>query len=306
MRKQMIGLVAVAGVVLALASAAQATVIVYDGFDNGTVNLGTLAGQGGGTGFSGNWVFGLNSDTSGYQAAGLTFSNLQVTGGHATMAAPSGAVAARRTVSRPLGVTQTGTIWGSYLIRSPLISVNVAGVLVHTAANGHDDSNTFGVFPTRYGATNGQMRVSAPGTGSNLEFDGSLSTDTTYINLLKFTNLGGGSQLHTLTTWTLTEAQFDNFKAGGMLESALNAASLGTGSTQVVQRGTHSRTTVESLTTTDFFSLHTINAADQAVRFDEVRISNVSLDEVTPIPEPATMGLLALGGVAGLRRRRRR
>ena len=40
--------------------------------------------------------------------------------------------------------------------------------------------------------------------------------------------------------------------------------------------------------------------------YDEVRISNASLAETAPVPEPATLGLVALGGLGLLLLKRRK
>ena len=58
---------------------AQFTTIAYDGFNYGA---GTLAGQNGGTGWSGHWTNDYSSGTSfGVSTNGLTYSGLAVTGG---------------------------------------------------------------------------------------------------------------------------------------------------------------------------------------------------------------------------------
>ena len=51
-------------------------------------------------------------------------------------------------------------------------------------------------------------------------------------------------------------------------------------------------------------SWNTYGGSDTLSLWDEIRIADTWADAV-PVPEPATVGLLALGGVALLRRRRR-
>src|SRR2546428_11716379 len=60
---------------------AHAAIIYYEGFNYGAAD-GSLAGQNGGTGFSGPWTSGNPGIT--YASAGLSFSDLSVSGGSVT------------------------------------------------------------------------------------------------------------------------------------------------------------------------------------------------------------------------------
>ena len=53
----------------------------------------------------------------------------------------------------------------------------------------------------------------------------------TYLQVFKYVNTGG--TFYTATEWLLTEAQFAGFKVGGLAESELDAAGIGSGAGEV-------------------------------------------------------------------------
>jgi hypothetical protein len=301
-----------------LPNTSNAAIFVYEGFNYGGSDLGSLSGLGGGgsVGFGANtWALGLGAtDTSGYKAAGLTFSNLDVVGGVGTMSSPAFTVAGRRTFSRQLGITQTGTVWGSFLFRTTDVGQPGAAVIVDNTAGPFDQGGHFHASTTRDATAIGKILMND--NASNVNNSGTnISPNTTYLHLFKMTNLGAASTTHTMDNWILTEAQFDNFKGGGLTEAELNAATLGTGATQVQQRATlNSGTFVATMTTTDFLALNAVGSTTAPFEFDEIRFSNVDLNEVVPlassgggaVPEPSTfaLGILAIAGLAACRWRR--
>jgi len=305
--KKLVAALAVVGVVMFVAQVSHAAVFVYEGFDYGGSNLGSLVSQGGGSsvGFGSNtWAMGLGADTSGYLASGLTFSNLVVTGGTGTLSSPAFTVAGRRTVSRRLGITQTGDVYGGFLLRSSDNGGQPgAALIVDNTAGPMDQHGHFAAHTTRDGVAVGKALVN-DNAGTDVNLTGTaISANTTYLHLFKINALGSSGS-HTFENWILTEAQFDNFKTGGLTEAELNAASTGTAASQVLQKGFVTESFTPTMTTTDYVAFNAVGATSAPFQFDEIRFSNVSLNEVVPIPEPATLALVA-AGLGGLRRRRR-
>ena len=121
-----------AGMGLAVSTTVRAGLVVYEGFnyagqaDNAALGAAAFIG---GTGLSSNW-----QGVGKYRTSGLTFSDLAVAGG-----------CAEGTNSdiyyRKLNVSQTGTIWGSFLFKS-LGAVDTTDTLssfvVSKKANGND------------------------------------------------------------------------------------------------------------------------------------------------------------------------
>src|SRR5207302_2967607 len=82
----------------------------YEGFDYGAAN-GSLAGQNGGTGFSGVWTPSNPGIT--YASTGLSFSDLRVSGGSVTATGTDGI--GNALFYRPLTSTLSGVYYGSFL-----------------------------------------------------------------------------------------------------------------------------------------------------------------------------------------------
>jgi hypothetical protein len=277
-----------------------APLFVYEGFDpasapadgaliNGVAGV-TSAGFDPGSSWS---SFGTSPANATYVASGLTFSTLPVTGGAMRVQSPGNTP--RANASRPLNVGATGTIYGSYLARlgansdeQDITGVSVASV--NSYGNGSDaindvshfqvnidmyqGSGTFGGGTINGDATPvGRFYNNASGT------DVAASIDTTYLVLFKMENLStpGTDILQTLTSWILTAAQYDNFIIGGLTEAELNAATEGTLSTNVLQRGSLTRTTDATFSATDFLLVNTAFTTNTIV--DELRLSNTTLNE---------------------------
>ena len=277
------------GAALALAfptTAARASLLVYEGFNYAgqSDNAALGAAFNGGTGLNSNW-----QGTGKYRTTGLTFSDLAVAGGCAQNGGS-------QIYYRPLNVSQTGTLWGSFLFQSVGVvdsSTTLLSYVVSKQANGTDyNANTnFGVTPKRYNGTNGDIRLG--GTPPNPTFvvnsgGTAVTQGITYLVLFKVENLiasgAATATSQTITSWILSAAQYDNFKSGGLTEAELNAATQGSGATSVMQRTTLTATQKASFSVNDFLTVQSNNAGD--FMNDEFRFSDASLAEVAPSGNP--------------------
>jgi hypothetical protein len=289
-------------VCFALAPHAGAELLMYEGFAYGAASGDLINMSGSALGLDGTSYSG--DDRVDYDPAGLTFGSLQTSGGHASLGYNASAFNASRGLN--FNIT-SGTLYGSFLFQA------------------YDDAGgDGGISPIMFGSTTSDNTselalagntASGGGVHAGLKIYGnqtvaagsSLTIDTTYLVLFQVNNMGaldGDTQL--INLWVLSEAQFENFRSLGLTDSLLNAASLGDEATSVWQRVSYELPVTGSnnisLTDTDQFVLFSWRSK---YLVDEVRLSNASLNEVTPIPE-ATSALLmgcALGGLA-LRRRR--
>jgi hypothetical protein len=121
----------------------------------------------------------------------------------------------------------------------------------------------------------------------------------TYLTLFKISTIA-----LTINGWVLSAAQFDVFKAGGITEAELDAAAFGTGTNQI-----WARTSVTGQDPVRISHLNIYMNAGEGVNatlsMDEFRLSNFSLNEVTPVPEPSGVALILLGaGLLGSARKR--
>jgi hypothetical protein len=318
-------------VVLALVSPVSAALLVYEGFDptsapaDGALITGVAGATSVGFDTSSSWTsFGTTGAESTYVASGLTFSTLPVAGGAMRQVGPGNTP--RANASRPLDVGATGTVYGSYLARlgvnndeQDLTGVSISGVSSYgDGSDAINDVTHFQVNIDMYagggtfggGTINGNASPtgrfynnSTSGTG-----DVASSLNTTYLVLFKMENLStlGTDVSQTLTSWILTEAQYNNFLTDGNLtDTELNGATEGSGATNVLQRGTLTRTTDATFSNTDFLLVN--SAFEVNTILDEFRISNASLNEAIGIavPEPNSIVLIMIGmaGVVRLRRR---
>ncbi len=278
---------------------AQASLIVYEGFNYGAVN-GTINGQSGGSGMSGSW----SASSGSYLATGLTFGpNLSVSGGAAVISS-GGPGTNSKAYSRFLGLTQTGTIFGSYLIKTTVdtsVATNFRGISALVIGPTANDGTTYDLAANEFGTNNGGVRgVGTPGYPSYLT-GVAPSLNTTYLFLFKLTNVGSPNE--TTSAWILDQPQYDHFKTAGttpgtLLESDLNAAATGVAATNVLERGSFSGTATGTFTTTDMLSLFAFatDSDTTTAQMDELRIANGSLNEVA-VPEPGTLGLTAAAAI---------
>jgi hypothetical protein len=117
-----------------------------------------------------------------------------------------------------------------------------------------------------------------------------IGVGTTYLVLFS-ANLIDNSP--TVTMWMLSSAQFDTFKSGGLTEAELNGATIGTGSSNVWGRSTVTGTdaTLDATNNVKFMAYGGFEggtAPTTRVSYDELRLSQTSLDDVTPVPDYTT------------------
>jgi hypothetical protein len=301
-------------------SSTHAALVVHEGFDYGPVPS-LLNGLGNTTevGLQGTWTYnGTNGTTVSYDPTGLTFSDLVVTGGLAQLNGVAGAGDRIAAVGRQLNVdAQSGTIWGSYLFRpiSDLTTRSVGSLLQGNAANVSDNTAYFSLANNEFNQNIGGVRVSNTiGGGSALATGGVIpSLATTYLYVFRLDNIGAPSgTTQTATAWMMSELQYDNFKSGGLDESELNGALIGTFDTNIMQRV--SFTTANPLANpgtfdnTDFLRLFNFGGAEFITQYDELKFSNSNVNEaVQGVPEPSAALAMAggIGLLLGLRRRTR-
>jgi len=291
--------------VLLSPSFGRAGIIVSEQFQYGPT-AGALAGQNGGIGFSTAWGDGsIAAIPWQYTPTGLSLGSLDTSGGAATWAntaiPPNGDSGVGL---RPFTTSLGGIIYGAFLFRvndqKPVSSGlnNTAGLLL----GGPTDLNnpSFSVQTPEFAQNAAGLRMEG---SSSLLSGNALSLGTTYLALFKFDSVGTAA-----SGWVLNLGQYENFAPGGLTESALNAASLGSGATQVWER-----TSFDPTVTLDPMSHLLLMGAFARldVTMDEIRFSNTSLAEAAPqaVPEPSSLllaGIGALGLVRAHRKRNRR
>lgn len=298
---------AAAGVVLSVT--ARGDLIVYEGFDCAAANNTRLDGLAGAASFGFDagsaWTNAVASGTNVFRTAGRTFGNvagaslLKTTGGSAYGQAGLSWNTAR--LSRPLDVA-ANTIWGSFLLERDVgYSRWVHSLLLSPAWNSADNTADVDIAPREFWNT-------APGAirmrGNQQYASGaSPADDTTCLVLYKVTNLNAASGSSVATQWVLSNAQYLTHKRGGLIEAELNAATLGTGAAQVMQRGSVTNTAPAQALPRFAANGHLVlfsavsDAGQVRVFYDELRISNASLDDVTPLGPGAAVENSA-GGLA--------
>lgn len=282
-----------------LAATAMGDLIVYEGFDCGAANNALMDGLAGATSFgfdSGSvWTNASISGTNVYRTAGRTFgqvsgaSLLRTTGGcvygYAAYKANTNEWRSAR-LSRPLDTT-ANTLWGSLLVERDYGGRCVHSLLVGQSPTASDGTAEVDVGAREFwGQNQGAIRIkgrqqilSGTGTGE----------DTAYLILYKVDRLNASSGSTVATQWILTNAQYAHHKTGGLTEPELDSATLGSEETQVLQRGSVTNTAPSHALPAFNSNSHLIllslvsEWSTIGAFYDEVRISNASLDETTPL-----------------------
>ncbi len=267
-------------------------VMAYEGFDYAA---GVIAGQNGGTGFSGVWS-NLETSSTGVtvKADGLAFSNLLVTGGRIEGQATAGGGKTR--VQRNLSVSNSGQTYGAYLYRrnSTIDETTVAGLMIG-APNENDNDSTISVYGDEWFQNIGARAEDNMGIWS-----GSAITSGETFLVLFSAQLNHG--LQTVTMWVLSDDQFDIFKSGGITESELNDANVGSGTSEVWAKSTATGMD-DSLDMTNNLKFMAYGGFGPSegilVSFDELRLSQTSLTEVVPLKPSITFANWASANAPG-------
>ena len=291
---------AVAGV----SSLAAAATIVYEPFNysslaNGASMNGVATNA---TGLTGNYsVAGVGTYAVTYDTSGLTLGNLQVQGGSVTETGNQPDISAQMRITSPVSGS---TLYGSYLINSSSAAAGSAvAALVFGPKNGTDTNANINIAAEEYGHNYGQITAGgaqANGTGT------ALSLNTTYLELFQISGINATSGNVSAAEWTLSSSQFANFQ-GNLTATALDAAATGTAANEVTQEAIANNVSpggnYPTINSSTYLSLYTYSMTNQ---FDEIRLSQNSLADVAPVPEPAALALVAVGGLGLLLLKRRR
>ena len=237
---------------------------------------------------------GSGAGTINVVATGLTFSNLSVSGG-----AVSNPTSGIETATAQLSSAITGDLYESYLINIGSASATSA---IFTSFGDSATGNTNRRFRVASESTNTHLIGTKYNTNAVVNGDAGLARDTVYMMLGRFTNVGGDTSVTSgvATAYALTAAQFDHFKALGMNDSDLDAATTGSADDNVTAKATDTLTSgTVTLPSNYFFQLVTTNAASNTFTIDEVRFGH-SFADVTPVPEPNTCVLTLLIGMVAM------
>lgn len=294
------------GLTVMLAGSAQGDALIYEGFEVGD---GTLAGNAGGTGLSGNWS--SNAFTT---AGSLTYGNLVTSGGKQSVNPGTqfnkGNISPGTTLSDAGLMNDGAVLWMSVLIDNIDLNGEPASNDVRTyVAFGAGDSDGFDRVGNNVGggftlALNkqsfegaGVINVQAwndggqggtlPGATRGDVTAANVAPTGTFLAVAKFTwgqfgvtedlfelylpdtNLALGSVVASMT------ADFDQLGAGAFATDAFDTISFSGGRSQ--------------------------NGVPQ---IDEIRFGASSDDVLPAVPEPGSLALLGLGGLLIARRRR--
>jgi len=313
-----------------VASTSQATILVSESFDytststfisgsSGPTRLSAnISGQNGGTGFAAAWANGGNPKVA---ASGLTMAGVFSSGNAAQWDLDNGVSGS---ISRQLSTSvatslSSGVYYGSYLfnISGAVGSTSLTGIGTAAQGSNTSDNKASYVFAGKgYNLSTTANTSFTPGLRTNIAANSqsgaggsytalsggqSLSLNTTYIMLFQV-----DPTTFTTQSWVLNAAQLANFSSS--LDAAtLNAAATGSGSANVLSKGSFTATSAPDIQT--FLDMYQAGVSGQTTVIDEIRFSNAGLTEaVTAVPEPSSVALLLSGlcSFAVIRRWRRR
>ena len=272
-------------------SGASAALLIEESFAY-TVG-GSLTSQNGGTGFSDAWSTG--SGTAGSVVNGLSFSGLQTSGGAARV---SGVGTTTTFLNRTISASFSGdTIWGSYLfsaIDQPQINTGAGGSTwdIRFRNQGSEGTSEYRVMPFLGSTTTRNM----PGVGygsSAFAFPASVPdiyNGSSFLFLSRITGLGTASE--TLNLWILDEAGLAAARSLGLTDAALAANLVANGFISLTYNNTMSITSGDVLQLANY-----ANTGTRSYIVDELRYGTTALD-VLPVPEPGSVLLIGLAGIA--------
>lgn len=252
-----------------------AVVIASESFDYGAAGYPAgLEGQNGGTGFSEAWKeFGSNAN-NGIFAGGLGVGSdaaLPDSGNHARVQLSSAGAGIGRNLSTTLGTDGT-TVWMSYRIQNNNTDVSEVFAVVFTTLS-ESRRVLAGATASTGGqsSSDGQFDLAFAPTGVNADY---AARDTlNHFAVLRF-DFGAGNN-DTVTYFNDPTSATDFFGSGDAQLTGIDAT----------------------------FDGIAFTATNATLQWDEIRIGT-TLGDVTTVPEPSTVGLLALTSLGLLRRRR--
>ena len=244
-----------------------AAIIIQDQFDYAT---GSLNGRNGGQGFSAAWQ--ATSEIV-VTSPGLTYGGLQ-TSGNAITGLNSGSMLRRFSNT---GLTGDGaTYWFSVLFAAPEATASTATAIpsfFSDAAGGNGQSSGFAVSFNPQSRTSAYMDARIGGTR------------------LAFTDVPG-TNYYTGSYLVLGRITFSDTSGQDRLEVWLNPPLTGTPGTPLFNV---TGTWVDPGVNNSFY-MNKYDAPDRSI--DEIRLGT-TLAAVTPVPEPAVLGLLVPAALAG-------
>ncbi len=304
MSKAVIASSAAAALLLAIPSAHAS--LVYEPFNY--PSLANEASMNGvttnATGLKGNYsAAGKGTYAVTYDSSGLALGYLKVQGGSVVEAGGQPDISAQLSITSPVSGS---TLYGSYLInisaQGSTPGTNVAA-LVFGPKNANDTSANINIGAEEYGQNNGLIQAGGawkPGTGT------ALRSGTTYLELFQISGVNATSGSVIASEWTLSASQFAHFQ-GNLTATALDAAATGTAADDVTQeaivKDVNPGGKYPTIDSSTYLSLYSFDMTNQ---FDEIRLSQTSLADAAPVPEPASLGLFAVGGLGLLLLKRRK
>lgn len=291
------------------ASSAQAALLVYEPFAyTSGVALNTLTPNASTQGLSTTLAYGgSGSESYTVQSSSLSFAGLRTDGGSVSFTSGTRVGAARL----DLAANYSGTLYNSYLVTmSARGGVDTDGIGLRVANDNTSGGDRFSAYADARDLTNNREVGVNYGSGtSGVTHSGvNLALDTPYLIIARFTNVGivlSPSTQGVASIFAMTEAQFANFKASGGDDAYLDNATVSGAASGITARAVDGalESGTFSFNTGNFFAMVGVSGVGS---FDEVRYGS-TLADVTPVPEPASALLAALGslGMLAMRRSRR-
>jgi hypothetical protein len=237
---------------------------ITEDFDYGA-SAGTLSGNGG-AGFSSAWNGGS------YTPTGLTFSSLTSPGG-----AWNGGSGSRNFAAT---LAAAGPITGDFLFS--MSSAPAGRVQMFGLGGFNNQGFTLALCPANDSTpTGGIPIVGLQGGGFANITSGAVALNTTYM--YRFSYAGSS-----ITAWILSAAQYDNFAPGGLTDAELNAASIGSGATQVT-----GRVTKAGNVTGNMANLFTYTFGGSGVTMDRLRMTGQPVGASLVVAENAPVNTSA-------------
>lgn len=284
-------MIAAAFIVTLAAGPASAGLLIEESFDYDAGQA--ISGKTGGVGLDteSGWVEDLDGSddetATGTLVSGLTMGSL-VTSGSAMQ----------------VQMTDTGTTFGETFVQRDISAVATAGNTLYGAVLYSFGSYTGNVnmavgigggsYDTAIMVNRGWNDYPSIAYGDNEDAFFDVSTrdnpGTTYLFIGKWTNIGGASDA---SGWMFDEAAFASLVAAGITEANMDTHAISTASDL---SGTAANVTDETLLIGGFTS----HGNSLTGTVDEIRFGD-DLNSVVPVPEPASLALLGLGGLALLR-----